>query len=314
MKLIRNVHNLQKYPYECVLTIGNFDGFHRGHQLIISNLKHEGRRLGLPVTVMLFEPQPQEYFSGKENAPVRLSCFREKVKYLTASGVDSIICINFNEQFAMLDAQKFITDLLIKKLGVRFISIGDDFRFGAKRQGDYILLKAMGKRAGFRVTNVATCTTKNGERISSTAIRKALVKDQLEKAENLLGHPYRLSGRVIYGDMIGKNIGFPTANISLKGRRMPIHGVYAVKVHTFTSAPLLGVANIGVRPTVSSNKNQKLEVHLLDIDKNLYGQYLEVLIHAKLRNEKKFSSLEDLKNQIVLDIRNTRNFFKLNHF
>lgn len=309
MELIRGIHNLQPRHHGCVLTIGNFDGFHRGHQALIAELQAEGRRRGLPVLVMIFEPQPQEHFAG-DAAPARLTRLRDKVKYLAAAGVDATMCVTFDKRFAALSARAFVAELLVKKLGVRFIGVGDDFRFGARRQGDFALLQQAGKEAGFEVMSTVTYT-EGGRRISSTAVREALAQDRLVEAEMLLGHPYRLSGRVVHGDALGRTIGFPTANVSLKGRQAPINGVYAVEVHGLAERPLPGVANIGTRPTVAGLR-QRLEVHLLDVDMNLYGRHIEVVIRAKVRNEQRFASLDDLKRQIANnDVVSARDYFGL---
>ncbi|KYP97676.1 riboflavin kinase [Sodalis-like endosymbiont of Proechinophthirus fluctus] len=308
MELIRGIHNLQPRHHGCVLTIGNFDGFHRGHQALITELQVEGRRRRLPVMVMIFEPHPREYFAGNA-APARLTRLRDKVKYLAASGVDAVVCVTFNKRFATLGAGAFVTDLLVQKMGVRFIGVGDDFRFGAQRRGDYAFLQQAGKAAGFEVMSIVTYT-EGGRRISSTAVRKALAQDRLVEAEILLGHPYRLSGRVVHGDALGRTIGFLTANLSLKGRKAPINGVYAVEVYGITAKPLPGVANIGTRPTVAGFR-QRLEVHLLDVAMNLYGRYVEVVIRTKVRNEQRFDSLDDLKRQIANDVVSARDYFVL---
>ncbi|MGP4123630.1 MAG: bifunctional riboflavin kinase/FAD synthetase [Sodalis sp. (in: enterobacteria)] len=308
MKLIRGTHNLQARHRGCVLTIGNFDGFHRGHQALISELQAEGRRRRLPVMVMVFEPQPQEHFDG-DAAPARLTLLRDKVKYLAAAGVDLMLCVTFDKRFAALSAGDFVTDLLVQKLGVHFISVGDDFRFGAGRQGDYKLLQQAGKAVGFKVTSAATCT-EGIRRISSTAVREALAQDRLVEAEILLGHPYQLSGRVVHGDALGRTGGFPTANVSLKGRRAPTNGVYVVEVRGIADRPLPGVANIGTRPTVADLR-QRLEVHLLDMAMNLYGRHIEVVIREKVRNEERFASLDDLRRQIANDVLSARDYFGL---
>lgn len=312
MEFIRGIHNLKSRHYRCVLTIGNFDGFHRGHQALIAELQAEGHRLGLPVVVMIFEPQPQEYFAGAQ-APARLTQLRDKVKYLSAAGVDIVLCITFNNRFAVISAGAFIKKLLINKLGVRFVCVGDDFHFGAGRQGDFALLQQVGRDAGFEVLSIVTYT-EGGQRVSSTAVREALIQDRILKAERLLGHPYCISGRVVQGDTLGRTIGFPTANVLLKGHQAPVNGVYAVEVYGTTTikGPLLGVANIGTRPTVAGLR-QRLEVHLLDMSMNLYGYHIEVVIRAKVRNEQHFSSLNALKRQITNDVMIARNYFSLKY-
>lgn len=311
MQLIRGIHNLQPRHHGCVLTIGNFDGFHRGHQALLAELQAEGYRRSLPVMIMIFEPHPQEHFAGAA-APARLTRLRDKVKYLAAAGVDLILCITFNKCFAALSARTFVSDLLVQKLKVRFIGVGDDFRFGAQRLGDFALLLQVSKAAGFEVMSTVTYT-EGGRRISSTSVREALAQDLLVEAEMLLGHPYRISGRVMHGDALGRTIGFPTANVSLKGRKSPIKGVYAVEVYGIAAQPLLGVANIGTRPTVAG-LCQWLEVHLLDVAMNLYGRHIEVVIRAKMRNEQWFASLDELTRQIENDVVRARDYFGLAEF
>lgn len=308
MKLIRGLHNLQARHHGCVLTIGNFDGFHRGHQALLAQLQTEGRRRGLPVMVMIFEPQPQECFAGAR-APSRLTRLRDKLKYLAEAGVDVVLCITFDTQFAAISAESFVADLLVKKLGVTFLCVGDDFCFGAGRRGDFAFLRQAGAASDFDVKSTATYT-EGGKRISSTAVREALNGDRLETAEMLLGHPYRISGRVEHGDELGRTLGFPTANVSLKGRPAPVHGVYAVEVNGLGPKPLPGVANIGTRPTVAGQR-PRLEVHVLDRAMDLYGRHIEVVFRAKLRNEQRFASLDELKRQIANDVVTGREFFGL---
>ncbi|AIN47476.1 bifunctional riboflavin kinase/FAD synthetase [Candidatus Palibaumannia cicadellinicola] len=311
MELIRGIHNLQPRHHGYVLTIGNFDGFHRGHQALITALLAEGRHRRLPVMVMIFEPQPQEYFSGT-SAQARLTRLRDKVKYLATAGVDAILCVAFNKKFSELSAHAFLFDLVVDKLGARFICVGDDFHFGTRRQGNFTMLQHASNQVGFEVMRIITYT-EGGRRISSTAVRKALLQDRLVEAEMLLGHLYRISGRVIYGDALGRTLGFPTANISLKGLLAPLNGVYAVWVYGITKSPLPGVANLGTRPTVTGNREsqQHMEVHLIDVTLNLYGCHIEIVICAKVRNEQCFVSLEELKQQIANDVVSVRQYFKL---
>lgn len=308
MQLIRGIHNIRARHHGCVLTIGNFDGVHRGHQALLKQLKHQGQRLGLPVIVMIFEPQPLELFAA-DKAPARLTRLRDKVKYLAQAGVDYLLCVKFDPRFAALSAQAFVSELLVEKLGVNFLMVGDDFRFGAERLGDFFLLQRAGEEYGFTV--IRTPTFCEGElRISSTAIRNALHDDDLLLAANLLGYPFAISGRVVHGDALGRTIGFPTANLPLKRLVVPVKGVFAVEVHGLGPEPLPGVANIGTRPTVAGVR-QQLEVHLLDITKDLYGCHLVVVLRAKLRNEQRFASLDALKQQIANDVVTARTFFGL---
>ncbi|MGD9423603.1 bifunctional riboflavin kinase/FAD synthetase [Pantoea sp. NSTU24] len=308
MKFIRGIHNLNEQHRGCVLTIGNFDGVHRGHQALISRLCEEGRRLKLPVVVMVFEPQPLELFAG-DKAPARLTRLREKLRYMAEAGVDNVLCVRFDRRFAALSAQRFISDLLVEKLDVKYLAVGDDFRFGAGRQGDFPLLQKAGAEYGFEVVSTETFCD-GGKRISSTAVRQALAADDLALAQSLLGHPFTISGRVVHGDALGRTLGFPTANLPLRRSVSPVKGVYAVEVRGLTSEPLPGVANIGTRPTVKGLR-QQLEVHLLDINMDLYGRHIDVVLKQKIRNEQRFASLEALKEQIADDVVTARRYFGL---
>ncbi len=306
MKFIRGIHNLKEQHRGCVLTIGNFDGVHRGHQALLARLHEEGQRRNLPVMVMLFEPQPLELFAP-EKAPARLTRLREKVHYLAEAGVDAVLCVGFDRHFADRSAHNFITELLIDKLGVKLLAVGDDFRFGAGRQGDFLLLQKAGAQYGFEVISTETFC-QSGRRISSTAVRQALAEDDLALAETLLGHPYSISGRVVHGDELGRTIGFPTANLPLRRTVSPVKGVYAVEVYGLGEQPLPGVANIGTRPTVAGLR-QQLEVHLLDVTMDLYGRHIEVVLREKIRSEQRFPSLDALKQQIANDVVTARTFF-----
>ncbi|KAB8306146.1 bifunctional riboflavin kinase/FAD synthetase [Erwinia endophytica] len=308
MKFIRGIHNLREQHRGCVLTIGNFDGVHRGHQALLLRLCEEGRQRNLPVVVMLFEPQPQELFAA-DKAPPRLTRLREKVRYLSDAGVDAVLCVRFDRRFAAQTAQSFVADLLVDKLGVKFLAVGDDFRFGAGRQGDFLLLQDAGAEYGFDVISTQTFCD-DGRRISSTAIRQALAEDNLPLAAAFLGHPFSISGRVTHGDALGRTIGFPTANLPLRRYVSPVKGVYAVEVYGLGEKPLPGVANIGTRPTVSGMR-QQLEVHLLDVVMDLYGRHIDVVIREKIRNEQRFASLDALKEQIAKDVVTARQFFGL---
>lgn len=308
MKFIRGIHNLNEQHRGCVLTIGNFDGVHRGHQALMSRLCEEGRKRNLPVVVMVFEPQPLELFAG-DKAPARLTRLREKLRYMAEAGVDKVLCVRFDRRFAALSAQRFISDLLVEKLGVKYLAVGDDFRFGAGRQGDFLLLQKAGAEYGFEVVSTETFCD-GGKRISSTAVRQALAVDDLALAQSLLGHPFTISGRVVHGDALGRTLGFPTANLPLRRSVSPVKGVYAVEVRGLTPEPLPGVANIGTRPTVKGLR-QQLEVHLLDINMDLYGRHIDVVLKQKIRNEQRFASLEALKEQIANDVVTARQFFGL---
>ena len=307
MQLIRGLGNLPQNLHACALTIGNFDGVHLGHQAILRHLRTKADELHLPMVVMLFEPQPREYFCA-ENAPARLMRLRDKLRYLKQAGVDMVIVAKFDRTFANLPAQQFIEDWLVRKLNVKFLSIGDDFKFGVKRQGNFALLQQAGEQFGFTVEDSRSFCL-DELRISSTAIREALANDDLTLAEKLLGRPYRILGRVIHGNQLGRTIGFPTANIRLHRQVNPAKGVYAVKVRLKSGAFFNGVANIGTRPTING-VNQLLEAHLFDFQGDLYGQWLDVELCHKIRNEMKFPSFDDLKAQIAQDVETAKNVFK----
>ncbi|WP_457913877.1 bifunctional riboflavin kinase/FAD synthetase [Candidatus Gillettellia adelgis] len=310
MQLIRGIHNLHTHHHGCVLTIGNFDGVHQGHQEVLKKLKKVGRSLDLPTMVMIFEPQPLEVFKTHQ-VPARLMCLRDKVKYLVKAEIDYLLCVKFDAGFAANTAQAFINELLVKKLGIKLLIVGDDFHFGAGHQGDFALLQQAGEEYGFQVISITTICA-SGLRVSSTAIRYALNSDDLLLAGSLLGHPYSISGRVVHGNALGRTIGFPTANLPLKGLVSPVKGVYAVDVYGVQPNPLPGVANIGTRPTLSG-VCQQLEVHLLDVTMDLYGNHIDVVFQRKLRNEKRFISLDALKKQIADDIVMVRQFLALKH-
>ncbi len=309
MQLIRGFHNLPEPLKQqgCAVTIGNFDGVHLGHQSILQHLKANAKQLNLPVVVMLFEPQPYEYFQG-DQAPARLMRLRDKLAYLAQLGVDYVFCVKFNRTFAQLSAEQFISDYLVKHLKMKFLSIGDDFRFGLNREGDFRLLQKKGQQQSFIVEDNRSLQL-NDRRISSTAIRQALSEDNLALAEKLLGKPYRIYGRVAHGNKLGRTIGFPTANIYLHRQVNPIKGVYVVKVRLKNGDIFQGVANIGKRPTINGVK-QLLEVHLFNFDRDLYGQSLQIEFCHKIRHEKKFPSLNALKNQIENDVVVAKKYFQ----
>lgn len=297
MQLIRGSHNLRPEHRGCVLTIGNFDGVHLGHQTVLKQVKQKAKQLGLAAVVMTFEPQPLELFM-RQKAPARLTRLRDKFVQLSKLDLDRLLCINFNKEFAQLPAKQFVEKLLIEQLGVKYLVVGDDFRFGKDRQGDFALLQQAGKEHGFEVVSTESFCL-DTQRVSSTAIRKALASDDLDAAKIMLGRNYSISGRVSHGRKLGRTIGFPTANLPLKRCVSPVSGVYVVKAE-FKGQPLTGVANVGQRPTVDGVR-QQLEVHFFDFSTNLYGEQLEVCLLHKLRDEVKFPSFEALKTQIELD-------------
>ncbi|MGS2720289.1 bifunctional riboflavin kinase/FAD synthetase [Paraglaciecola aestuariivivens] len=297
MELIRGLHNIREKHQGCVLTIGKFDGVHLGHQAVLTQVVEKAKALNLPSTVMVFEPQPEELFTP-ERAPARLSLLRDKYTQLKALGIDRLLCVKFDRHFANYSATDFVEGLLVNKLGIKYLVVGDDFRFGKGRVGDFDTLVAEGKKCHFDVVStqsfrLAKC------RISSTAIRHAIRQNDFALAEQMLGRPFTIAGKVLHGDKRGRTIGFPTANVLLKRCKAPVNGVFAVNV-TVNNQVYAGVANIGHRPTVNGQRSQ-LEVHLFDFSGNLYGQFISVALLSKIREEMKFDSFELLHKQIQLD-------------
>ena len=307
MQIVRGLHNLRPEHRGCVATIGNFDGVHLGHQAVFRHLREKGAELGLPTTVITFEPQPQEYFAPRA-APARLTRMREKLGALRDAGIDRVVILEFGPKLAALTADGFVRELLVQGLGVRYLFVGDDFRFGQGRTGDIGLLRQAGRAHGFGVEDINTFLV-GDERVSSTRIREALAGGDLEGAAHYLGRPYRICGRVSHGEKRGRVIGFPTANIDLHRRVSPLQGVYAVLVYGLGNEALPAVANIGVRPTVAGEGRTLLEVHLFDFSGTIYGKHIEVEFCRKLRSEQRFDSFEDLKQQIQRDVESARKFF-----
>ena len=307
MHLIRGLSHLEPFKNGCVLSIGNFDGLHLGHRAVIKKLAERGEALGLPVVIMTFEPQPLEYFLG-DNAPSRLMCLREKVIEFTKLPVDNLLMVRFNRYFANCDAEQFIDDILINKLNVKHLVIGDDFHFGKARRGNFAMLKEKGKLYGFSVEDTGSCQVA-GLRISSTLIRDALGAGDLIQAEKLLGHCYSVCGRVAHGEKLGRTIGYPTANIKMFRKNTPVNGVFAVTMAGIDGLELEGVANVGTRPTVDGGSKVVLETYLFDFDKEIYGRYVEVRFKQKIRDEIRFQSLEQLKAQIEKDVAEAKNIF-----
>ncbi|MDR5860862.1 bifunctional riboflavin kinase/FAD synthetase [Halomonas eurihalina] len=306
MQVIRGLHNLRDEHHGCVATIGNFDGVHRGHQAILDQLLERARSLSLPATVVVFEPQPREFFAG-DQAPPRLTRLRDKVRLLAEHGADRVLCLPFNDALRSLTARAFIEQVLVQGLGVRHLVVGDDFRFGCDRRGDFELLQAVGAHSGFEVEHTRTFQL-DGERVSSTRVRTMLACGNFDQAARMLGRPYRLGGRVVRDRQLGRTIGVPTANLPQPPHPLALQGVYAVKAALPDGRHAEGVANIGWRPTVGSLR-PVLEVHLFDFDEDLYGERLTVLPCAKLRGEMKFDGLEALKAQIGADQARARRFF-----
>lgn len=289
-----------------VLAIGNFDGVHRGHQAILTRLRECAAEEGMVSTVMTFEPHPREFFSPA-TAPTRLTSLREKLELFDAAGIERVVLCRFNRQFAGIGAQDFMREVLLK-MRVRRMLVGEDFRFGASRSGGLDDLRG----AGFAVESLPDVLV-DGVRVSSTAIREALAAGDLALAERLLGRTYSISGHVAHGDKLGRQLGYPTANIYMLHERPPLFGIYAVKLSGLGERDLPGVASLGVRPTMKQDAKPLLEVHLFDFEGDIYGRHVRVHFLKKLRDEAKFPNLEALKRQIAADEQAARDYFKNQH-
>ena len=294
--------SLQRARGRCALTIGNFDGVHRGHRALIDRVTARAAELDLTSCVLTFEPHPREFFAP-DAAPARLSRLRDKLELLAAAGVQHVHVARFDARLATLSAQRFIEDVLVRALGTRWLLVGRDFRFGERRAGDYTLLQAAALRHGFELESMPDVLL-DAVRVSSSAVRAALQAGDLRAAERLLGHPYAISGRVAHGEKLGRALGFPTANIALR-RAPPISGIFVVEVDRLGR----GVASVGRRPTVNPVALPLLEVHVFDHEGELYGKHLRVRFLEKLRDEQKYDGLEALKQAIALDARQAREYF-----
>ncbi len=281
------------------ITIGNFDGVHLGHQAMLARLTARAVSLGALPTVLTFEPHPREVFSP-QSAPTRLSSMREKLERLRELGVGHAHVCHFDRAFAALTPEEFIQRILVDGLKARYVLVGDDFRFGAKRAGDIELLAREGAKHGFVAESLPTVEAA-GQRASSTAVRLALAEGDMATAAQLLGHPYTISGRVVDGDKLGRTIGYPTANVQLKHNRPPVRGIFAVRVQGLDQPDWPGVASLGTRPTVHANGHPTLEVHLFNFNQSIYRTHLRVEFLHKLRDEQKFASLDALIAQIGRD-------------
>jgi len=307
MELIRGLHTLQPRHRGCVATIGAFDGVHLGHQAVLRQLLAEARALELPALVIVFEPLPREYLRP-EQAPARLMSLREKATALAALGLDRLLCVRFDETLRSMSAGEFVEQIFVRGLGARRLVLGDDFRFGRDREGDSRFLREHGLRHGFDVLPTQTCTLE-GERVSSTRVRNALAAGDLALAARLLGRPYSLMGRVVRGRQLGRTLGAPTANVELHRLRAALGGVFAVDVSGAGLSAAPSVANLGTRPTVSNSGRPNLEVHVLDAAPDLYGKRIEVRFHHRLREEKAFASLDELRAAIARDWQEARRWF-----
>jgi riboflavin kinase/FMN adenylyltransferase len=304
---MRITHGFRPLGTPHAVTIGNFDGLHLGHKAMLARLQDVARARGLPTCVLSFEPHPREFFAP-DQAPARLSSLREKAECLQRIGIDRLHVFRFDRAFSSLSAEAFIEDVLAHNLQARYVLVGDDFRYGARRAGDFALLKQAGESLGFDAEFLPTVEVA-GERASSTAVRQALAAGELEHAARLLGRPYSISGRVVHGDKLGRDIGFPTANIQLKHNSPPLMGIFAVEVCGLNGEPLQGVASLGRRPTVKgADAVPVLEVHLFDFDAQIYGRRVRVDFLHKLRDEEKYPDLNSLVAQIRRDVDNAKHY------
>ena len=306
MEIIRGIRNVRPEHRGCVATIGNFDGVHHGHQLLLAHLNAKRDELNAPSVLITFEPLPREYFSA-DNKPGRLTRFREKVTLLRRTGLDRMICLPFNEQVSQITATSVIEDFLVGQLGVRYVVVGDDFRFGRGREGDYAMLKRGGDKFGFEVSHIGTLTFDH-ERVSSTRIRRLVAEGRVDEAGALLGHHFFIDGTVVRGAGRGRELGVPTANLRTTNELTPPHGVYATAL-TIDGVVHPSVTNIGVRPTFDDVPATVIEVHALDVDRDLYGQILRLDFIQRLRDERRFPDVDALKGQIDADVRRARRLF-----
>jgi riboflavin kinase/FMN adenylyltransferase len=298
MELIRGIHNLRERHRGCVATIGNYDGVHRGHQHMIAAVRARANELDVPTTVITFEPTPREFFEGPA-APSRLTRLREKLEALAECGVDRVVVLRFDRRMQGLGAAEFVERLLVNGLGVRHMVVGHDFHFARRREGTIETLRAAGATHGFTVEEVGRFLL-DGERVSSSLVREALNEGNLDRATHLLGRPYRMAGRVRLGKKLGRTLGFPTANLALQRKVVPLWGIFAVRVSGAGLVDHPAVSSLGTRPTVNGT-DPLLEVHLFDFDGSLYGQHLDVDFIARLRDEQKFESLDALVAQMHRD-------------
>jgi len=309
---MRITHGFRPLGTPHAVTIGNFDGLHLGHQAMLARLQDVARTRGLPTCVLSFEPHPREFFAP-DQAPARLSSLREKAEHLQRLGIDRLHVFRFDRAFSTLTADAFIEQVLGRTLQAQYVLVGDDFRYGAKRAGDFALLQSAGQSLGFDAEFLPTVEVA-GERASSTAVRSALAEGELDHAARLLGRPYSISGRVVHGDKLGRDIGFPAANVQLKHNRPPLMGIFAVELCGLNGTPLPGVASLGKRPTVKgADAVPVLEVHLFDFNADIYGRRVRVDFLHKLRDEAKYPDLDSLVAQIRRDVDNAKQFMKQRH-
>lgn len=311
MSLIRDIDKSRLCNRESVVTIGSFDGVHIGHQAILQQVIDKAKSLDSLAVAMTFEPQPQEYFAA-ETAPPRLMRLREKIEALLDFGMDLVVCLRFNDQLSSLTATEFVQDILVHGVNTRHLIVGDDFRFGCDRKGDFDTLVTMGQDLGFSVQNTQTVEVES-QRVSSTLVRQLLHKSDFDQVSKLLGRPFSINGKVTFGQQLGRELGFPTANVNLNRFRAPLTGVYAVWVDIEgIEGRFKGAANVGVRPTIGDIEKPILEVHLLDFDRQIYGQRISVEFVTKIRDEQQFTSLENLSDSISDDVIMIKQWFASN--
>ncbi|MFZ6778229.1 bifunctional riboflavin kinase/FAD synthetase [Undibacterium sp. Ji83W] len=315
MKVFRGLPNAASRA-PCALAIGNFDGVHLGHQTLLARLRDAATRLGIEAAVMTFEPHPRAFFAQMlgdlSKAPTRIANLRDNMASLQAAGVDRVIVEHFNAHFAALSPQDFIEKVLVDGLHVKWVMVGEDFRFGAKRAGDIATLTEAGQRFGFTVETLPSVQNK-GVRISSSAVRLALANGDFDEAEALLGHPYRISGHVVHGQKLGRTIGFPTLNLRIAHHRPALNGIFIVQVHGLADQPLPAVASLGVRPTVDDSGRVLLETHVFDYSGQAYGKVVQIEFLKKLRDEEKYIDLPTLTAAINKDADQARAYFADSH-
>jgi len=307
MLIFRGLHPSIAQPV--ALTIGNFDGLHLGHQAMLTQLREAAHLRGLPTAVVIFEPHPREFFTPQK-APARLTSLREKLELLSLLEVDRVHVCRFNQLFSQISAADFAY-ALHQEAGAKFVLIGDDFRFGSQRSGDFAIMTQIGEQQGFEVQAMHSVQLDN-VRVSSTAVRAALAEGNMKMAQSYLGRPYRISGRVEHGNRLGRQLGYPTANVQMKHNRPPLSGIFVVRVHGDNIPPTQGVASLGVRPTVESDGKAVLEVHLFDFSRQIYNEHMRVDFLHKLRDEEKFPDMETLTRQIALDVEHAKKWFEQN--
>lgn len=308
MIIFEETNRFSQLQESCVATIGKFDGVHLGHQLILDQLKQKAEQFDQPSLVILVEPHPEEFFTADPNScPARLTILQEKLELLESFGIDYVFQLKFDQSLSELSAEDYIQDILVDGLGVKSFIVGNDFRFGHQRRGNFALLHEAGEQLGFEVVETAAYE-RNGHRISSTFIREQLARADFDLVEQLLGRPYSIKGEVVRGKQLGTDLGFPTCNINPQRLRIPLHGVYACEVRLVDRYRPAAV-NIGYRPTVTESGEALLEAHILDFNEDLYGKTIEVIFRQKIREETKFSGLEELKQQISADVAQVRELF-----